>query len=49
MFPANRTVPLPPVFSKHARLAQSPVILPPEVISERRDAWIEAWTEAVLR
>lgn len=49
MFPANRDAQLPAVFSQHARLAEKPVLLSPEAISENRDKWIGAWTEAVLR
>lgn len=49
MFPANKNARLPEVFTKHARLASRPVILDPEVIAKRRDAWIQAWTETVLQ
>ncbi|OPZ28448.1 MAG: Thiamine-binding periplasmic protein precursor [Deltaproteobacteria bacterium ADurb.BinA179] len=49
MFPANKNARLPEVFTEHARLASRPVILDPEVIAERRDAWIRAWTETVLQ
>ncbi|MCK9262377.1 MAG: thiamine ABC transporter substrate-binding protein [Desulfomonilia bacterium] len=49
MFPANKNARLPEVFIEHARLASRPVILDPEVIAQRRDAWIRAWTETVLQ
>ncbi len=49
MFPANSTARLPEVFRKHARLAEAPVMLDARTISARREAWIEAWTEVVLR
>lgn len=49
MFPANRNARLPEVFTEHARLAHGPVVLSPEIIAEKRDAWIRAWTETVLQ
>ncbi len=49
VFPAVTGTPLPDVFARHARQAEEPVILSPEVIADNRDGWIDAWTEAVLR
>ncbi|HPR04087.1 MAG TPA: thiamine ABC transporter substrate-binding protein [Deltaproteobacteria bacterium] len=49
MFPANSKAVLPDVFRKHAAVPREPVIVAPERISSNREAWIEAWTDTVLR
>ncbi len=49
VFPANRKAVLPEVFRKHAKLADKPLNMDPEAIAAHRDAWIEAWTDTVLR
>ncbi len=49
VFPANTSAQLPPVFERYARLAEEPVLIDPELIAKRRSAWIDSWTEAVLR
>jgi thiamine transport system substrate-binding protein len=49
VFPANRTASLPDVFVRFAQLPQKPAYLDPQSIGARRQAWIEAWTQAVLQ
>jgi thiamine transport system substrate-binding protein len=49
VFPANRTALLPDVFVEHTDIPSSPATLPPEDIAAKREAWINAWTETVLR
>jgi thiamine transport system substrate-binding protein len=49
VFPANTQAQLPPVFKKHAILAEKPILVPPDKIVSNRETWIEAWTYAVLR
>lgn len=49
VFPANTNAALPDVFEQHARLAPNPATLPPNKIAANREAWINAWTETVLR
>ncbi len=49
VFPANETAELPEVFIKHAVTADKPVNVSPSAIDANRDAWIEAWTNTVLR
>ena len=49
MFPANSKAALPDVFRKHAAVSREPVAVAPERIASNREAWIEAWTDAVLR
>lgn len=49
VFPANETAALPDVFVQYAKIPESPAYVSPEAIENNREAWIEAWTEAVLR
>ncbi len=49
VFPANETAALPDVFVQYAEVPESPAYVSPEAIESNREAWIEAWTEAVLR
>ena len=49
VFPVRDGTPLPAVFSKFAEVAKSPSSLPPADIDAHRDAWIEQWTDTVLR
>ena len=47
--PVRDGTPLPAVFTKFAEVAKTPLSLPPADISAHRDAWIEQWTDTVLR
>jgi len=49
VFPANGGAKLPEVFIKHAVVSAKPVAIDPAAIDANRDAWLEAWTNAVLR
>ena len=49
VFPVNAEATLPEVFVEHAEVAEAPVEVAPEEIDEMREAWIQAWTETVLR
>lgn len=49
VFPALADATLPPVFADHAVIVDEPLTLDPQFIAENRDAWIEEWTEIVLR
>jgi thiamine transport system substrate-binding protein len=49
VFPVNPEVELPPIFAEYATLAENPATLPPADIEAQREAWIEAWTDVVLR
>ncbi len=49
VFPANETAALPEVFVKFAEIPKNPAYVSPEAIEANREAWIEAWTETVLR
>lgn len=47
VYPVNQTAELPEVFTQHAQIAEQPAILAYDEIAANRDAWIEAWTEAM--
>ena len=50
VFPANNRIKLPESpFTYFADSADQPVEVSPEAIEAQREAWIEAWTETVLR
>lgn len=49
VFPANQTAALPDVFVEYAEIPDNPAFVSPEDIGVNREAWIEAWTETVLR
>ncbi len=49
VYPVQPEAKLPEAFVKYAQLPQEPAALAPEDISTNRNAWIEAWTETVLR
>ncbi len=49
VYPTNTQARLPDVFTKFAQLPPAPARLDPAVIAKNRDAWIQAWTEAVLK
>ncbi len=49
VFPANSQAELPEVFTRFAVVPENPVTVPPEAIEANREAWIQAWTETVLR
>lgn len=49
VFPANEQATLPNVFSQWAQIPEEPVRGDAAAIEANREAWIEAWTEVVLR
>jgi thiamine transport system substrate-binding protein len=42
-------VTLPDAFNKYAQRPAQPASLPPDEIAAKRDAWIKAWTDTVLK
>ncbi|HSJ26579.1 MAG TPA: thiamine ABC transporter substrate-binding protein [Acidimicrobiia bacterium] len=48
VFPANATVPLPPLFVEYTVVPASPNRLDPALVEENRERWIQEWTEIVL-
>ncbi|HJR24734.1 MAG TPA: thiamine ABC transporter substrate-binding protein [Acidimicrobiales bacterium] len=49
VFPVREGVELPEVFVEHAATPTEPLELAPDVIAEHREAWIDEWTDLVLR
>jgi thiamine transport system substrate-binding protein len=49
VYPANPNAALPEEFTKYAQAPEQPAALAPDVIAENRDAWIQAWTDVVLK
>jgi thiamine transport system substrate-binding protein len=49
VYPANRQARLPELFQQFAAIPQPAAQIEPATIADRRDAWIDAWTTAVLR
>jgi thiamine transport system substrate-binding protein len=49
VYPANQRAELPQVLTDFGAQATDPATLPPDEIAANREAWIEGWTEIVLR
>ena len=49
VFPVNPQAKLPEAFVKYAQVPKQPATLAPDDIAKNRDAWIQKWTETVLR
>ena len=49
VFPANRNATVPEVFTANAAAVPSPIVLDPATIAANRDAWVQEWTDVVLR
>ena len=49
VYPVRDGVPLPEAFTKHAIQPAAPLSLEPGEIEAGRDAWIDQWTQIVLR
>jgi len=49
VFPANQNAALPDAFLNWAQVPEEPATLDPADIDANREAWIQAWTETVLR
>jgi thiamine transport system substrate-binding protein len=47
VYPVNKNALLPEVFVNFAQVAESPAALSYAEIASNRDAWIEAWTQAM--
>jgi thiamine transport system substrate-binding protein len=49
VFPANRNATLPQLFVDYTTVVDDPLTLTPEEIEQNREAWVEEWTDIVLR
>jgi thiamine transport system substrate-binding protein len=49
VYPASDTATLPEVFENYAMAAIDPASMSVEIIEQNRQAWVDAWTDVVLR
>lgn len=49
VYPINPSAALPEAFVKYAQTAEQSATLAPDVIAAKRDAWIQAWTDVVMK
>ena len=49
VYPVNSNAALPEAFTKYAQAPEQPATLAPAVIAAKRDEWIQAWSEIVLK
>lgn len=49
VYPVNPDAALPEEFTSYNQVPENPSTLDPQLIAENRDAWIQAWTDVVLR
>ena len=49
VFPVLPNIALPDAFTKYSQPSTQPASLAPDEIAAKRDAWIQAWTDAVLK
>jgi len=49
VYPVNPNAQLPEAFIKYSQAPKQTASLAPEIIAEKRDAWIQAWTDVVMK
>ena len=49
VYPVNPNAALPEAFTKYSQVPTQSATLDPQVIAEKRDAWIQAWTDVVTK
>ena len=49
VYPANPNAALPEQFTKYAQAPEQAASLSPDLIAEKRDAWIQSWTDVVMK
>jgi thiamine transport system substrate-binding protein len=49
VYPVNPAAALPDAFTKYSQAPKQTATLDPNTIAEKRDAWIQAWTDVVLK
>ncbi|MBK9122073.1 MAG: thiamine ABC transporter substrate-binding protein [Chloroflexi bacterium] len=49
VFPVSPDAELPDVFVEYAVIPENPASIAPDLIEEKREEWIQTWTEIVLR
>ena len=49
VYPVNPKATLPDAFVKYSQAPKQTAVLAPDVIAEKRDAWIQAWADVVMK
>ena len=49
VYPVHPNAVLPDEFTKYAQAPEQAAVLAPDVIAEKRDAWIQAWIDVVMK
>jgi thiamine transport system substrate-binding protein len=49
VYPVNPNAKLPDEFTKYSQAPDQTATLDPKIIADKRDAWIQAWTDVVLK
>jgi thiamine transport system substrate-binding protein len=49
VYPANQNATLPELFTQYGQIPTAPAVIEPADIEANREAWIEAWTNVMLR
>jgi len=49
VYPVNPGAKLPDEFTKYSQAPEQTAVLAPDLIAEKRDAWIQAWTDVVMK
>ena len=49
MYPASGKASIPDLYTKFAPLPSQPAVIDPKTIEEKRDTWIQRWTQIVLK
>ena len=49
VYPVNPAAKLPDEFTKYSQAPEQTAVLDPDIIAEKRDAWIQAWTDVVMK
>ena len=49
VYPVNPQAALPEEFIKYSQAPKQTATLAPDVIAQKRDAWIQAWTDVVMK
>ncbi len=49
VYPVNQNATLPVEFVKYTQIPENPALLDPALIAAKRDSWLQAWDETVLK
>jgi thiamine transport system substrate-binding protein len=49
VYPVNPDATLPDAFVKYSQAPKQTAKLAPDVIAQKRDAWIQAWTDVAMK